>query len=176
MCSSDTFDALVTAYYQLKSPGDSFSYRRRLIRDFPEALKPGVKSAKNECDLMRRILIYENARSCTDRYRGDSEYGDEAKDLYQVKFAQIGEVNEWAIKRQYGKILNLMASYEYQACECDDWESSAAYGFCRGLEQLILNRLRNELLDAEKPSWGGYTRPAGNTGPISLAQLMEARK
>ena len=182
MCTSDTFAALVTACDCLKQPGQYFGYRREVFSLSKEAQLPIVKCACNEAELMRNILAYENIRSLSARYPNDEQRAwlhddsDDAKALAHecsIRFMPIGEVTEWCTRGQYGKVLHLMACYEYQSCESDDWETTTAYKFCRELEQLILSKLRDSIPDADQPSWGGYKRPDGNPGPISLSSLLK---
>ena len=173
MCTNDTFAALVTAFDYLKQPGGYFGNRRDMFSQSAEAQLPIINAAKNECELMRNILAYENIRSLAARYPQDAEDGAKAIQAEcSIPYMPIGEITEWCIMGQFGKVLHLMACYEYQSCESDDWESTTAYKFCRELEHLILQKLRNAVPESDQPSWGSYKRPAGNPGPISLSALL----
>ena len=174
MCTNDTFAALVTAFDYLNEPGQHFGYGRESFKLSKEAQLPIVNAAKNECELMRNILAFENIRSLAARYP-DTDATDDYNALIHecsIPYVPIGEVTEWCCRGEYGKVLHLMACYEYQSCESDDWESTTAYKFCRELEQLILKKLRNAVPESDQPSWGSYKRPAGNPGPISLSALL----
>lgn len=173
LCSNDTFAALVTAFDTLKNPGESFAYGYELFKDSKEAAMPIICGARNECELMRNILAYENVRSLAARYPADADDdGVTIASICAEPFKPVGEVTQWIMARQYGKVLHLLASYEYQSCESNDWQTTTAFKFCCELKNQILRRLRNSIPDSEQPSWGSYQRPAGNPGPISLSALL----
>lgn len=169
MVSSDTFDAIVTAF-------DWLSLHNRYY-DRKEWCDHFSKDSQNEhgcLRLLRNMLIKANIDSLHARYKDPEDMYD-ASELYDTPFEQVGEVNQWLTQRQYGKVLHLMACFDYQSCEVNDWEKTDAYRFLQTIEKLILAEMRHSVPDDQQPSWGSYARPADNAGPVSLMSLLESR-
>jgi len=170
--SSDTFDALVTAWDFLTPKGGDpgFSIRRLMSFKFsPE------ESSKGLLQNLRNMLIKENCASVRCRYPigyNSDSVTDVLNRLMEIKYSEIGEVNEWCINEQWGYILMLVDCYTYQSCEGSDWKASDSYEFCQSIETQIMKRLRKTIPEQEPENlWGGYKRPVGNPGPISLNAL-----
>lgn len=77
-----------------------------------------------------RMLWAENFRSVSTRYR-DPASNMEAVASYKFRLVLASP----------GHVAKHLACYEYQSCECDDWEDSNARRFCSGLAAELLKRL-----------------------------------
>jgi len=170
--SDDTFDAIVSAWDFLIT-SNSYCSRDKWERHFTNNSKLSVQQK------LRDMLVMQNLDSCNYRYHLNKdallEFDTEGHESLQVKYQEIAEVNSWMMKREYGKILFLIACYEYQACETRDWDTCAAHNFCQDIKDLILTAVRESIPDEHKPSWGSYKRPANNSGPISLMSLVGSK-
>lgn len=65
-----------------------------------------------------KILKDENIRSFTDRYEG--RYQDEVEPEYKFTYRKSSPL----------EVFDMLRYYEYQSCECEDWEQSVAYSLC----------------------------------------------
>jgi hypothetical protein len=87
-------------------------------------------------DVLGQMLLRENARSVTYRYR--LEGTDEAR--YYEALAE-GYRYEPQHVRPLVQIAKLVYCYAYQACECEDWERTDAYRFVHQMQAALLRAL-----------------------------------
>lgn len=109
-------DEHIAAILQASSPqypGDSFSYY----------WNDEQHCTKN----LGQILLNENYRSVNFRYsKNDSPHEFQPKAIQQYKPVEI---------------LSLIAGYEYQACETDDWRETEAFAIVDALKHRAIKRL-----------------------------------
>ena len=77
-----------------------------------------------------RMLWTENVRSVSYRY---SDFSSNMEAIATYKFRRI--------LASPGHVAKHLACYEYQSCECDDWDTSNAREFCSNLAGELLKRL-----------------------------------
>ena len=82
-----------------------------------------------------RMLWAENVRSVVDRYRlsGTVETAEYEAAVEAYRFARRPVSPGRAAKR--------LACFEYQACECEDWEESLAYDFGSRMARALITKL-----------------------------------
>jgi hypothetical protein len=85
-----------------------------------------------------QMLWAENLASVTGRYPADGD-GErpgpvdfQDHDVLTYRFARVPGMLDRAT------VLKALHCYEYQSCEHDGWESSAARAFCRSLERAVV--------------------------------------
>ncbi len=66
----------------------------------------------------------------------------------------------------------LVACYEYQACETDDWADSPAFMICRSVDQIILSKLRDQA--SKRYEWGLETDGLEIRDIISLSRMNQS--
>lgn len=91
----------------------------------------------DEADATGRMLWRENLRSVAYRYPRDTD-GDRPGpanfrdgDVATYRFTPI------ELSMTSAELLSLVACYDYQSCEHDDWEQSEAFWFCGKLEATL---------------------------------------
>lgn len=105
------------------------------------------KLTYENADQVGQMLIDECVRSVGDRYGND-------------KVTELPGPNNayWLIPYKYEDrpmipdavtMLKVIGCYEYQSCECEDWQQSEAWAFCDSLKGAQYNRL---------PGWDDATR------------------
>lgn len=100
------------------------------------------------CDDVGRLLWRENVRSVAHRY-GPGQFdlvpgaSDRAIDTYRHAF-------DLQAPHQAVKVIKAIQCLEYQSCEHDGWEQSAAHVFCRNL---LSEAIRN-LPGYDAAPWG----------------------
>lgn len=108
---------------------------------------PGYSTELVPPSVIGQRLVDENVRSVHDRYPDtDPDTGDLPGpcDAYYMGPYVFTAPADRGIKSDVGTIARLakrIKSYEYQACEHDDWESSEAHAFCRALKDRLLEAL-----------------------------------
>jgi hypothetical protein len=91
----------------------------------------GVIASKGEANAAGRLLWAENVRSVNYRYDEESEPPE-----YKI------QTTEAAFRA--AAVLRVLDCYEYQSCECPDWEKSQAFAWCARLRAAALGRLPAE--------------------------------
>lgn len=94
---------------------------------------------RESADEVGRMLWRENVRSIEYLYPDTAENGDypgpisferEQADEYVYTPPRIGDLSP-------GETFNLVACFDYQSCETDDWTETEAYRFCKALEDAV---------------------------------------
>lgn len=117
--SKGTIDALLTAALRANAPHLARGWR-----------------SYDSADAIGRMLWRENVRSVSDRYsKGNDVDAYLEADAYTCPlytlYALPGKLN-------VGAALKLLACYEYQSCECGDWQTTDAFQWCRALRYALI--------------------------------------
>lgn len=126
-------DYLVTAAieYGMGPRGNSVYWRRS--DDWRDSIRVGIDTAEE----VGAGLMRENIASVTHRYPdGDLPGPIPTPDPSAYSFMPVRPSTITAVQ-----VLKAIACYEYQSCEHPGWRDSAAYDFCRRLENAVINRL-----------------------------------
>lgn len=108
----------------------------RWLTDATEDQVPGerIPSGYRTLDFLNAdhvgaMLLAENRRSVNYRYEEDEL--EEPYTFRPLRHSDITPVD----------ILSAISCYEYQACECDDWQASEAARFCQALRLAMICKL-----------------------------------
>lgn len=88
----------------------------------------GVITNSREAHAAGRLLWAENVRSVNHRYYEDSEPPEYTIETTEAVFHAAA-------------VVRVLDCYEYQSCECPDWEKTAAFAWCLHLRDAALDRL-----------------------------------
>ncbi len=95
---------------------------------------------------LARVLYAENMRSVDGRYGRHGSNNAEALSEFEAYWASH-PVTALQIRRWEGKPLSLgqffkaLACYEYQACECEDWQQTEAFKLCDQMRRQASGRV-----------------------------------
>ena len=153
LSSADALNALATYWEASANRGmrsaESFLTRALFLAERAESGRDDFAAATDAAALMIRqecgsawsavfsLLLNANLQSVNDRYPGDSEMSETGPEYFNAEPLSI--VKYWIQTKETGKIVGILNSYEYQACDANDWESSAAYQLCKQIKNFLLD-------------------------------------
>lgn len=141
--SKTHIDVLVTVAIDARHPGSSFYFYHE---------GEGRYVTRETADEIGRMLWEENFRSVNHRY-------DESEPVPEYRFARTED-------KPIVEVLKGIDCYEYQSCEHDEWESSAAKRFCDSLRDTLIGKLPGY----DAAPWGWEEQHRGNP-PVSLFEM-----
>lgn len=144
-------DALVTAAIDRAGPGHRFSYYHNRDRHYVTI---------DNADEVGQMLWDENFASVNHLYIRDDPAPRET-----YRFRRTAEIP--AIALQKGIIC-----YEYQSCEHDGWDTSAAKAFCEELRQMLITRDPGY----DKAAGWGFSESDRGNPPVSLFEMAGGRR
>jgi len=83
------------------------------------------------------LLLAANVHAVECRYPGDSEMSETGAEYSNA--APLSIIQYWIQTKQTGKIVGILNSFEYQACEGDNWQESTAFQICEQIRRFLLN-------------------------------------
>jgi hypothetical protein len=89
------------------------------------------------------MLLKENCRSVGHRYNEETDPGWESYE-FPAQYVHRAPIKDLAT------LIKLLDCYEYQACECDDWEQTEAYKKCQRMRGTFCRYLPGY----EEAPWG----------------------
>jgi hypothetical protein len=172
LSSADTINALAT-YWALRAgtpgsystPADSLSRaigasdRARGACQDPSKADAEVAAIADAADPFSaafRILLLENQRSLEARYPEDADYRTAGPE-YRPQRLPI--VQYWICSRTTGELVGLLRGFEYQACEHDGWETSAAHEICSQIRRWLLADLETRDCGDNGSNWASWEAP-----------------
>jgi hypothetical protein len=89
-----------------------------------------------------KTLYLENMRSVDKRYEHNAEYVAEVTAHYAAHPVSARMIGKWQHSPLTpGEFFKALDCYEYQACECDDWEQTEAAKLCRDMRKTACRRV-----------------------------------